>query len=271
MISSGTIKKMRAENGEVVHYYLPVGTDEIALNEFLGKKIEMTWLQEIHCIKCGRKTKTSFAQGYCYPCFISAPETEDCVLRPELCRAHEGIARDLVYAQHHCLINHIVYLADSGGIKVGVTRQTQLITRWIDQGASSVIRLAETPNRFLAGQIEVAIKKHLPDKTNWRNMLSQKEYEKPILTDVKNEAKNWLTVEYKSFISSDDTIVQLQYPVISYPEKVTSTGFEKSSVISGVLYGIRGQYLIFENGIVLNVRKYGGYVIQFEYKIKKDL
>jgi hypothetical protein len=261
---AGTIKKMRTGLKDIIQYFLPVGKDEIALNELLGKNIQLSYQHEINCIRCGKRTKTSFAQGYCYPCFITAPETEDCVLRPELCRAHEGIARDMEYAANHCLINHIVYLADSGGLKVGVTRNTQLFTRWIDQGASSVIRVAETPNRYIAGLIEVALKSHFTDKTNWRIMLTNKIHNRPGLMEMKIRAAELLPEDFKNYVSKNDEKVQLHYPVIQYPEKVMATGFDKNSVISGKLIGIRGQYMIFENGIVLNIRKYGGYSVEFE-------
>ena len=121
--------KMKAAYNNPVQYSMNTGSEEINMNLLLGKKLSIHYLHKINCIKCGRLTKTSFAQGYCYPCFISAPETEDCVLRPELCKAHEGLARDMDYAAGHCLIDHFVYLAISGGLKVGVTRNTQIPVR----------------------------------------------------------------------------------------------------------------------------------------------
>jgi hypothetical protein len=262
---TGPLTKMKSITEGVIQYFLLLGTEVIPLNDFLGTNISLTYLNQITCIRCGKKTKTSFAQGYCYPCFIKSPETEECVLNPEKCRAHEGVARDMEYARHNCLIDHTVYLADSGGLKVGVTRNTQLITRWIDQGAASVIKLAQTPNRYLAGIIEVTLKKYYPDKTNWRLMLTNQSKNSPDLFVQKLRAIDLLTEDLKPYVTNNNDIVKLCYPVLDYPEKVLSMGFDNHKTISGKLIGIRGQYLIFEDGLVLNIRKHSGYNIDFEY------
>ncbi|QQS52598.1 MAG: DUF2797 domain-containing protein [Bacteroidota bacterium] len=261
---TGNLQKMRTEPGKPVNYYLSLGDKEICMNDFLGKPIQLKYLGEINCIRCGRKTAKSFSQGYCYPCFISSPETEECVLHPELCRAHEGIARDMDYAQSHCLIDQFVYLADTGDIKVGVTRSTQLPTRWIDQGATQAMVLARTPNRFLAGQIEVALKQYLPDKTNWRKMLqglSKAEYS---LAEVKSQVIEKLDSSFEPYLVWENELIEIDYPVLDYPQKVASLDLEKSPQIEGILTGIKGQYLMFDQRSVLNVRKFGGYRVMFE-------
>ena len=166
----GNIRKMESFHGEVINYFLPLGDQKVAMNELIGKSLSMEFQGQIHCIKCGRKTGKSFAQGFCYPCFTTAPETEECVLRPELCRAQEGVARDMEYAKQHCLGEHVVYLSFTSGVKVGVTRHTQVPVRWIDQGAIRAIEFARTPNRYTAGLLEVAMKAHIADKTNWRKL-----------------------------------------------------------------------------------------------------
>jgi hypothetical protein len=265
MQKKGIIRKMNTLINDIVEYHLPLGSENIFMNELLGKTVKFEYLNEIYCIKCGRKTKKSFAQGYCYPCYVNAPETEECVLNPELCRAHEGIARDLEYAKQHCLINHIVYMAESGGLKIGVTRSTQLITRWIDQGATKVIKIAITPNRYLAGLIEVTLKNFYSDKTNWKKMLMNKVDTDVDLTEEKNQAIHALSTQFQSYITDDDEIIVIKYPVLHYPEKVTSVNFEKNKTIEGKLSGIKGQYLIFSEGNVLNIRKHGGYLINIEY------
>jgi hypothetical protein len=259
---SGTLSKMTTELASPVHYRLPVGQELLDMNDLLGHEISLTWLNEIHCLNCGRITKKSFGQGYCYPCFISIPETEDCVLHPELCRAHEGIARDMEWAREHCLQDHFVYLALSSDVKVGVTRKSQIPTRWIDQGASQAIKLAKTPNRYLAGLIEVELKKHLTDKTNWRNMLMNKTIENISLVEEKKRIAALLPPEMTNYYSNDDTIVELTYPSLSIPQKVTSIDLEKQPTIVGTLNGIKGQYLIFDDGKVINIRKYGGYLVE---------
>jgi hypothetical protein len=260
---TGTIRKMRTEYGAPVNYFLPVGSEEIPLNKIIGSELKLDFTGNIYCVKCGEKTKKSFAQGFCYKCFVSSPETEDCVLRPELCQAHVGIARDMTYAEEHCLIDHYVYLANSSSLKVGVTRHTQIPTRWIDQGASEAILFAKTPNRFLAGKIEVALKDHLSDKTNWRNMLKNV-IEEIELTEEKKRVSKLLPEIYKQFLVKDAKIQEITYPVNKFPEKVKSFSFDKEQSVGGILNGIKGQYLLFENDYCLNVRKFGGYEIKIE-------
>lgn len=257
--------KMSPEYNNPVQYYLRKEDKCIHMNELIGKKISLTYLHKINCIKCGCLTKTSFAQGYCYPCFISSPETEECVLRPELCRAHEGIARDIEYAKSHCLIKHYVYLAVSGGIKVGVTRNTQVPERWIDQGAERAIKIAETPNRYIAGTIEVALKNILPDKTNWRDMLTGKNFDEIDIIAEKGKALRFLHKDFKSFASENNEITYITYPVVHYPRKVKTINFDNTEKITEVLTGIKGQYLLFESGIVLNIRKHNGYMIEIDW------
>lgn len=259
------LTKMIPVIGEPVQYYLKLFDGTLKINDYIGKKIRITYLHKINCIKCGRLTKTSFAQGYCYPCFISAPETEECVLRPELCRAHEGIARDLEYAKEHCLIDHYVYLAKTGGLKVGVTRNTQIPGRWIDQGATEALCIAKTQNRYLAGTIEVALKNIFSDRTNWRDMLTNKNQESINLFDEKKKAFKYLHSDFHKYAYDDNSITEISYPVLSYPQKIKSINFDRLDAVNEILIGIKGQYLIFESGSVLNIRKHGGYLVKIEF------
>jgi len=261
----GILLKMITELKEPVGYILPIGETRVGMNDLIGKPISISYHHEIYCIRCGRKTNQSFHQGYCYPCFRTAPETDDCILKPEMCRAHEGISRDMEWSKDHCLTEHVVYLAISSGLKVGVTRISQIPTRWIDQGASYAIKIAQTPNRYLAGLIEVNLKKNFADKTNWRNMLTNKIDTETRLTEQKDRARELVKKEFKSYFIDDNSIVEIQYPVIEYPQKVNSLSFDKEEVITGKLIGIKGQYLIFEDGNVLNIRKHNGYLVEFEY------
>ncbi len=162
----GTLAKMQTQLENPVRYYMPVGEQVVHMNELIGKNIKFEYSGEIYCVSCGKKTKKSFHQGFCYTCFLTAPEAAECIMHPEQCRAHEGIARDMEWSEKNCLQDHYVYLAVSSGLKVGVTRSTQIPTRWIDQGASKAIKLAVTPNQHLAGVIEVALKPYLSDKTS---------------------------------------------------------------------------------------------------------
>ena len=263
MEHTGNIRKMEAFPEKVVQYFLALGKEKIKMNELIGSAINMEYMGHIHCIKCGRETRKSFAQGYCYPCFTTAPETEECVLRPELCRAHEGVARDMEYAKKHCLSDQVVYLSFTSGMKVGVTRSSQVPIRWIDQGAIRAVELARTPNRYKAGLMEVALKVHIPDKTNWRKMLSDSDPGDADLIKEKQRLSALLPSDLASYISTDDHLVELEYPVLQYPEKIRSLNFDKDPVVSGILNGIKGQYLLLDRNRVINMRKFGGYLIRF--------
>ncbi|MFH1319287.1 MAG: DUF2797 domain-containing protein [Bacteroidota bacterium] len=258
---TGQILKMRTEMKDPVQYRLPVGDGQIDMNALIGKHITLKYNNEIRCIFCGRKTRKSFAQGYCYPCFIDCPETAECIIRPELCRAHEGIGRDIEWERKNHLQEHFVYLAISSGLKVGVTRSTPALTRWIDQGAGKAICLAQTPNRYIAGCIEVELKKYISDRTQWQRMLKN-EVQDADLGKEKLKMAKLLPCELREYLSDNNDITGINYPVNEYPEKVKSVGFDKLHQISGILDGIKGQYLIFDDGRVLNIRKHNGYVIE---------
>jgi len=262
MIWEGNLLKMRATHNRPVSYSLDNGSFPVLLNQLLGSEVKLEYMNRINCIRCGKTTRTSFGQGYCYPCFLAAPETEDCVLRPELCRAHLGESRDMDYARSHCLIEHCVYLADSGGIKVGVTRHTQVPVRWIDQGATAAVRIARTPDRYTAGSIEVALKPVFSDKTNWRNMLRFRGINSATLLENKEKAWRYLPEEFQPFYENDDDICEIDYPVIRYPESVTSVSLDKTHAISGMLLAIIGQYLVWADGKCLNIRKHSGYLVR---------
>jgi len=259
---TGQIRKMHTKLNQEVEYVLPVGEDKVEMNQLIGQEILLTYKNKIECIKCGRDTVKSFNQGFCYPCFKEAPEAADWIIHPELSKAHLDIEdRDLTYEKEAQLQPHIVYLSLTSGVKVGVTRGTQIPTRWIDQGAAKAIVLAETPNRYLAGMIEVGLKDHLADKTNWRKMLTN-DYPTIDLVAKREDVKLLLDNEYHQYFCMDDGIVNINYPVLEYPEKVKSIGFDKVPEYSGKLLGIKGQYLLFDEGVVLNIRKHGGYILE---------
>ncbi len=263
MLASGNIIKMRSEFAEPIRYFLPLGETEVSLNQFLGKSISLKFTGQINCISCGKRTKTSFGQGFCYNCLQTAPEASETVMRPELSKAHLDIARDMDWAREHDLIDHFVYLAISGELKVGVTRHHQVPTRWIDQGASDAIILARTPNRHISGVIEVFLKNFFSDKTNWRSMLQDKIQPVIDLPEEKMNAFRLLPAELQLYFHPDNQVWKMIYPVNHYPEKIASVTFDKEPSISGILAGIKGQYLIFSDGKVLNIRKHSGYFLEF--------
>jgi len=262
---TGQIRKMQTELGGEVQYQLPIGDELVDMNQFVGKEITLTYQHKIECIKCGKETVKSFNQGFCYPCFRDAPESAEWIMRPELSKAHLGIEdRDLAFEESVQLKPHVVYLSLTSGMKVGVTRDTQVPTRWIDQGAVKAIKLAETPNRYLAGMIEVSLKDHMADKTNWRKMLMNV-YPDVDLIKEKHNTKSLLNAEYHQYITKTDEIIDINFPVLDYPIKVKSIGFDKVPEYTGKLLGIKGQYLLFANDIVLNIRKHGGYIVTLDY------
>ena len=257
---SGNLRKMQTRLDDVAHYMLELGDTQIDMNAKIGKTIKLTFEGTINCIACEKVTKKSFGQGFCYPCFRNAPESSECVLRPELCRAHEGEARDMAWAERHCLVEQIVYLARSSAVKVGITRASQMPTRWIDQGATDAIVFARVPNRYTAGLVEVAMKEHLTDRTNWQRMLKNEVIDAD-LVDIKASLTDMLDDDLQQFVDADDAVCSINYPVNQYPEKVKSVGFDKFPEIEGCLAGIKGQYLIFDDNRVLNIRKHNGYRI----------
>jgi len=259
----GNIIKMRTELATPVNYFLPVSKNEIVMNKLIGKEISMKFTGQINCISCGKQTKTSFGQGFCYNCLQTVPEASESIIRPELSKAHLGIARNMEWAEQHDLIDHHVYLAVSGDVKVGVTRYHQIPTRWIDQGASSAIKLATAPNRHIAGVIEVFLKKYYTDKTDWRAMLKNNIAQNINLADEKEKVYGLLPSELQKYFEPHNEITEIEYPVISFPQNIKSIGFDKTPNIEGILTGIKGQYLIFKDDSVLNIRKHNGYFIRF--------
>ena len=256
------LHKMNTSIGEPIEYRLFSDDKPILINDFLHKKLEINWSGNIFCQKCAKKTKRSFGQGFCYPCFISAPEASPCIIKPELCQAHLGIGRDIEFEQKHHNQPHIVYMAATDKVKVGVTRDTQVPTRWIDQGANKAIILAETPNRYLAGVTEVALKSFYSDKTNWRSMLKNLQDHNIDLEEEKWKCHDLLPSDLQQYFVENDDVIELNYPVNHYPEKITSLNLEKQESISGILTGIKGQYLMFDEQYVFNVRRHTSFEIE---------
>jgi len=267
LIYSGTTKKMHStKTNNDVQYSFYIGEDLLGLNDYIGHSISFKFLDKIFCQACNKEIKKSYFQGYCYPCMISVPQASECILRPELCRAHKGESRDMEWSQSHCLKDHVVYLAITSGLKVGVTRLNQTSTRWIDQGAVEAIELAIVPNRFLAGELEVFLKSHVADKTHWQKMLKD-EYDRSMcLVKEKEKIIKLLGSSYKDYILYDNDATKNDFPIIRSPKKIKSKNFDKQKFVEGQLTGIKGQYLIFDYETVFNVRRHTGYMMQMEIK-----
>ncbi len=263
-VFEGNLRKMPTELAHPIQYFLHLGEERINLSNQVGQYLKLKFEGQINCINCGRLTKKSFAQGFCYPCFMNAPQNAECIIRPELCEAHLGKGRDPEWEERNHNQPHVVYMALSSGIKVGVTRETQVPYRWIDQGASKAIILAETENRYQAGQIEVDLKQYVSDKTPWQRMLKNEVAHDIDLKESKNLLLDRLSEEWQHLVSDDDEIIELDYPAMRFPNKVKSHNLDKEPILEGTLEAIKGQYLIFDGGRVINIRKYGGYYVQLE-------
>lgn len=260
---------MRAQPTSPVSYQIPVGEAQFPVSDRIGRSLSLAFSGRINCIECGRETKKSFSQGYCYPCFKSLAECDMCIMKPETCHHHNGTCRDPGWAESHCMQDHIVYLANSSGIKVGITRGTQIPTRWIDQGAMQAIPVYRVKNRLHSGLLEITIKKQVSDRTDWRKLLKG-EPERVDMVSLRDTIRSNAGKELEllrqmnsglEWEELDDDPIELSYPVNHYPEKVTSLNFDKTPEISGVLNGIKGQYLLLDCG-VLNIRKFTGYEVQ---------
>lgn len=268
---SGRLTKMQAEAGLPVTYNLKVGDTRVPFNELIGRPIQIDFEGTIRCIHCDRSTNKSFSQGYCYPCFRKLAACDTCIMSPEKCHYHLGTCREPEWGETHCMVDHVVYLANSSGLKVGITRGTQVPTRWIDQGAVSAIPMLHVATRQLAGLVEVVCKQHVADRTNWRAMLKgevpkvnlAKEREallariQPELVEFRKEHGD------QAIREATDEALDLSYPVDVWPEKIKTHNLDKAPTVNGVLQGIKGQYLILDTGVI-NIRKYTAYHIRLQ-------
>ncbi len=267
---TGRLRKMPAEPANPVSYTIRVGDTRVPLNEMIGYPVQLDFDGVIRCINCDRKTNKSFSQGYCYPCFRKLAACDSCIMSPEKCHYHEGTCREPEWGETHCMIEHVVYLANSSGLKVGITRGSQVPTRWIEQGAVDAIPMVRVATRQLAGFVEVACKNHVADRTNWRAMLKG---DVPEL-DLVEERRRMLGLIADDLIAlratyGENTIraveeggLALSYPVQVWPRTIKTHNLDKLPTAEGVLQGIKGQYLILDTGVI-NIRKYTGYEVRF--------
>jgi len=266
----GCLRKMKTELTSPVSYQLPLTDELIELNPLIGRKLTLRYSGRIFCVHCNRKISKSFNQGYCYPCFTTLAQCDMCILKPEICHYHLGTCREPAWGEEFCFQPHYVYLANSSGIKVGITRQTQIPTRWIDQGAVQALPILKVQSRYISGLVEVVIANHVSDKTSWQRMLKNqvepvdlKTKRDELLTECASELNaieqrfEGQSIEYLP----DAEVVDIQFPVTVYPVKVKSFNFDKQPEVSGVLQGIKGQYLLFDTGVI-NIRKFAGYEIE---------
>ena len=266
----GALKKMTAQLDEQgnVDYQLPIGDQLIPLTELIGKSITLHYHEHISCSHCGRKTKKSFSQGHCFPCMQKLAKCDMCIMKPETCHFEQGTCREPEWGEKNCFAPHYVYLANTSGLKVGITRHTQIPTRWIDQGATQALPIFKVNTRLQSGLVEIALAEFVADKTNWRTML--KGNAEPI--DLQEKAQelipkisaklNDIRLRFgdDSVEQLSEDIVNLNFPVNEFPTKITSLNFDKTPEVSGTLMGSKGQYLFFDTGVI-NIRKFTSYHI----------
>ena len=272
MVLEGNLEKMEARLEGTVQYTLPVGEGRVALNPLIGKSLRISFEGTINCTACGRKTKKSYSQGHCYPCSQRLASCDLCIMKPETCHYDKGTCREPQWGEEHCMQPHFVYLSNTSGVKVGITRQTQIPTRWIDQGATQALPIFKVQTRLQSGLVEVMCKNHVADRTDWRRMLKG-EGELLDMQTLRDELLGLCAEELDGFRVrfgeealqplTDAEVVALSYPVDEYPQKVSALNLDKTPTIEATLLGIKGQYLIFDKG-VLNVRKYTGYRVSVE-------
>jgi hypothetical protein len=274
----GFLRKMSSEVPEggctaenPVQYSLRLDDDAFPINQYIGSQVTLTHSGSIECLECGRASKKSFSQGFCYPCFKKLAQCDLCIVSPERCHFDQGTCRDASFAENFCMQPHIVYIANSSGPKVGITRQENLPTRWIDQGAVQALPIMNVMTRQQSGFVEVAFKNHISDKTKWQQMLKS-EGEHLDMIEVRDQLLDIAKPELDPVIQKfgiqaihpilDASVQTLVFPVQQYPTKVTSLNFDKTPEISGTLQGIKGQYLIFDIGVI-NLRRFTSYEIEF--------
>ena len=268
---TGHLAKMQVELDQQVQYFLPLDDHREPLNVLLGKQIRLEYLGDIHCKHCGKRSKKSFSQGYCYPCFTKLPQCDTCIMSPEKCHYEQGTCRDPSWGEEFCFTDHYVYLANSSGVKVGITRGSQIPTRWIDQGATQAMPIFRVKSRYQAGLIEDCLREHVADRTHWQKMLkgnSDAVDLEEIRDSIIAQSESGLSaIEQKFGLLAiqrlyHQQIVDINFPVLEFPEKVKSLNFDKQPLVEGVLQGIKGQYLILDTGVI-NIRKFTAYNVQF--------
>ena len=275
-VARGAMSKMATQLDAPVQYAFRLGDEQVAVNPMIGKTVRLEYLGAIHCSHCGRKTKTSFSQGYCYPCMQKLAQCDICIMSPERCHYDAGTCREPGWGEQFCMTDHVVYLANSSGIKVGITRATQIPTRWIDQGATQALPIMRVATRQQSGFVEDLLRSQVADKTNWRALLKGDAVpvDLPAVRERIFEAcADGLTVLQQRFGLQaiqplpEQQVVDIRYPIDDYPAKITSFNLDKNPVAEGTLLGIKGQYLMFDTGVI-NIRKYTAYQLAISCKLQ---
>jgi hypothetical protein len=115
-------------------------------------------------------------------------------------------------------------------------------------------------------------RQHVKDKTNWRDMLAEgrsrqivdliaeRDHLFSICEHDIKELQQRFGFHAVSLLTGIEPL-NIHYPVQGYPEKLESLNFDKQALIEGTLLGIKGQYMIFDTGVI-NMRRFSGYDIE---------
>lgn len=266
-LGRGAISKMQIALDQPAQYSLFLNGEQHALNSLIGQTLRLEFLGAINCSHCDRLTKKSFAQGYCWPCFSKLAQCDSCMMSPEKCHYDAGTCRDPEWAQDFCMTDHFVYLANSTGVKVGITRGTQLPTRWLDQGAIQAVPIFRVATRQQSGFVEDVLRSQVADRTNWRALLKG-DVEPIDLLQIREQLMDSCAEPLQALQQrfglqaiqpiNDVEVLDIAYPVEAYPKKISSFNLDKNPIAEGTLIGIKGQYLLFDTGVI-NIRKYTSY------------
>ncbi len=255
--------------GGNAHYHLRLGEHSEPLNAWLGHDIALHFTGSIVCVHCQRLTRKSFGQGHCYPCFKRLARCDTCMMAPERCHYFQGTCREPEWGERHCFAPHVVYLAASSGAKVGITKPSQMPTRWLDQGAVQALPILSVASRQQSGMVEALFKSEISDRTHWQRMLKG-ETSDVDLTILRDDLMDRLAPGLESLRAQfgedaiathpEQHVARFHYPVLAWPTRVSALNLDRTPHVQGRLMGLKGQYLILDGGVI-NLRKYTGYQV----------
>jgi hypothetical protein len=261
----GKVTKLKILDGNPVNYFFIAGAHEIPLNNLIGQQVFLHFTGNSYCVACNRKIAKTYRQGYCFLCNRGLAQCDMCVLQPERCHYAQGTCREPEWGDKYCNIPFVVYLANTSGIKVGITKAHDMLTRWFDQGATQAVPIFRVGSRYHSGLIEVQLAKQMSDKTNWRQMLNA--CVEPVdLLSLRAE----IFANYPDKFAFGDVefltehaVKEIVYPGADYP-KIKSLNFKETNIIGGTLQALKGQYMLFDTGVI-NIRNISGHEIEIQY------
>lgn len=263
----GILRPLRLTRADPAQALLPIvreadGEELLEpLNSLVGEDIQLEHDGRIICSACGAPTRRSYADGFCYGCFKRLARCDLCVVSPARCHYADGTCREPEWGEAFCMRPHRVYLANSSGPKVGITSGDSAVGRWLDQGASQGVVVARAPTRHLAGVLEERLARRVADRTDWRALVTRDA--PPADLAALRERLRPASHELPAGVEwlEDQPVETLRFPVLRYPRRPVQLELQREPRLRGVLLGIKGQYLLFDHG-VLNVRRHNGFHIR---------